>query len=227
MSKDFKVLFIYPNTEMATLVPINLSILAPCLKERGFQVDLFDTTYYHWEEIGFEQKKVELLQLKPFSYEEKGVYFKNTDIFDDLRKKVAEYMPDLIAITLVEDTYELGMSLLSAIRDYNTPVIAGGVFVTFCKEDVIGNDDVDMICIGEGEGALVELCEKMFQKEDYSTIQNLWVKKDGMIVRNPIRKLADLDKLPFLDYDIFEAKRLFMPMYGKIYTMLHVEMDRG
>ena len=67
MSKDFKVLFIYPNTEMATLVPINLSILAPCLKERGFQVDLFDTTYYHWEEIGFEQKKVELLQLKPFS----------------------------------------------------------------------------------------------------------------------------------------------------------------
>lgn len=227
MSKKFKVLFIYPNTEMATLVPINLSILAPCLKERSFQVDLFDTTYYHWEEIGFEQKKVELLQLKPFSYADKGVYFKNTNMFDDLRKKVSEYMPDLIAITLVEDTYELGMSLLSAIRDYNAPVIAGGVFVTFCKEEVIGNEDVDMICIGEGEGALVELCEKMYRKEDYSAIQNLWIKKDGKIVKNPMRKLVDLDDLPFMDYDIFEPKRLLRPMYGKIYTMIHVEMDRG
>ena len=45
MSKDFKVLFIYPNTEMATLVPVNLSLLAPCLKEAGFEVELFDTTY--------------------------------------------------------------------------------------------------------------------------------------------------------------------------------------
>ncbi len=72
MSRDFRVLFIYPNTEMATLVPANLSVLAPSLKEKGFQVDLFDTTYYKWEDTNYEQKKVELLQIKPFSYEEKG-----------------------------------------------------------------------------------------------------------------------------------------------------------
>ena len=101
MSKDFKVLFIYPNTEMATLVPINLSLLAPCLKEAGFEVELFDTTYYKWEDINFEQKKVELLQLKPFSYKEKGVFYKETDMYEDLVKKVGTYKPNLIAITLV------------------------------------------------------------------------------------------------------------------------------
>ena len=131
MSKDFRVLFIYPNTEMATLVPINLSILAPSLKEKGFQVDLFDTTYYKWEEINFEQKKVDLLQLKPFNYEEKGVQYKDTDMHDDLLKKVNEYKPHLIGITMVEDTFGLGMSLLNTIRDYDVPVIAGGVFTTF------------------------------------------------------------------------------------------------
>lgn len=225
--KNFKVLFIYPNTEMATLVPINLSILSPCLKKAGFQVELFDTTYYHWEEKSFEQKKVELLQLRPFSYEEKGVRYKDTDMHGDLVKMVEQYRPDLIAITLVEDTYDLGMSLLESIRDYNAPVAAGGVFVTFSAEEVINNENVDIVCIGEGEDALVELCERMYGKEDYSSVMNLWMKQNGKIIRNPMRRLTDIDSLPDIDYDVFDSKRLYRPMQGKIYTMIHVEIDRG
>ncbi len=227
MSRNFRVLFIYPNTEMATLVPINLSLLAPCLKQAGFEVELFDTTYYKWEDINFEQKKVELLQLKPFSYEEKGVHYKEGDMCEDLVRKVNEYKPDLIGITLVEDTYELGKRLLDAISYYEAPVIAGGVFVTFSPEDVINDENIDMICIGEGEEALVELCERMRGKEDYSSVKNLWIKKNGQVTRNPMRKLTDINKLPFIDYDIFEKKRLYRPMQGKIYTMIHVELDRG
>jgi len=225
--RNLKVLFLYPNTEMATLVPINLSLLAPCLKQAGFEVELFDTTYYKWEEINFEQKKVDLLQLKPFSYKEKGVDYKDTDMYEDLRRQVNDFHPDLIAITLVEDTFDLGMSLLAAIRDYGAPVIAGGVFVTFSAEDVIANDDVDIVCIGEGEDALVELCEKMQRKEDYSSVQNLWLKREGRVIRNPMRRLTDINALPYIDYDIFERKRLYRPMQGKIYTMIHVEIDRG
>ncbi|MFQ5713577.1 MAG: B12-binding domain-containing radical SAM protein [Candidatus Scalinduaceae bacterium] len=227
MSRNFKVLFIYPNTEMATLVPINLSVLAPSLKEKGFQVDLFDTTYYKWEEINFEQKKVELLQLKPFSYEEKDVHYKETDMYEDLVKKVSEFRPNLIGITMVEDTFGIGMLLLNAIKDYDVPVIAGGVFATFSPEEVISNENVDMVCMGEGEEAIVELCEKMYKNEDYSNTENLWVKINGIIKENPMRKLTDLDKIPFIDYDIFERKRLYRPMQGKIYTMIHVEIDRG
>jgi len=227
MSKDFKVLFIYPNTEMATLVPINLSLLAPCLQQKGFEVELFDTTYYKWEEINFEQKKVDLLQLKPFSYKDKGVVYKESDMYEDLARKVNEYKPDLIAITLVEDTFELGMSLLNAIKDYAAPVIAGGVFVTFSAEDVVANENVDMVCIGEGEEALVELCTRMSRGEDYSDVKNLWVKNNTAIIKNPMRALTDINALPFIDYDIFERKRLYRPMQGKIYTMIHMEIDRG
>lgn len=227
MPEKFKVLFIYPNTEMATLVPINLSQLAPCLQAAGFEVSLFDTTYYKWEESNFEQKKVDLLQLKPFSYEEKGVHYKDTDMHADLVKKVDEFRPDLIGITLVEDTYELGMSLLNAVGNYDIPVIAGGVFVTFSAEDVIGNENVDMVCIGEGEEALVELCTKMSRNENYYATGNIWFKKGGSIIKNPLRKLTDINSLPYIDYGIFEKKRLYRPMYGKIYTMIHVEIDRG
>jgi anaerobic magnesium-protoporphyrin IX monomethyl ester cyclase len=227
MTQDFKVLFIYPNTEMATLVPLNLSLLSSCLKEANIDVTLFDTTYYKWEDINFEQQKVELLQLRPFSYDEKGVYYKETDIYDDLVKKIEGCRPNLIAITLVEDTYDFGMSLLAIISHYEIPVIAGGVYVTFSPEEVIAHDNVDLVCVGEGEEALVELCQKMSKGEDYSSIQNIWVKRDGQIIKNSLRKLTDIDKLPFIDYDIFDKKRLYRPMQGKIYTMIHVEIDRG
>ncbi len=226
-NEDFKVLFIYPNTMMATLVPINLSLLSSCLKLNGFQVDLFDTTYYRTEEISFEEKRVELLQIKEFNWEEREIKLKETDIYEDIREKVKTYKPDLIGITIVEDTYSLAVSLLNAIKESNIPVIAGGIFVTFCPEEVIGLEDIDMVCIGEGEEALIELCKKMSRGEDYTGVQNLWIKKDGRITKNPMRKLTDINELPFIDYDIFGKKRLFRPMYGKIYTMIHVEIDRG
>lgn len=212
---------------MATLVPIHFSLLSACLKSHSFDVELFDTTYYKTEEINFEQKKVELLQIKPFRLEEKGVSFKQGDVYEDLAKKVAEYRPDLIGITIVEDTYDLAMSLLKRIRYFNIPVIAGGVFVTFSPEEVIAHDTVDMLCIGEGEEAIVELCEKMSGGEDYTNVRNLWVKKGGAVVRNPLRPLTDINKVPFIDYDIFGRDRLYRPMFGKIFTMAHIEIDRG
>jgi radical SAM superfamily enzyme YgiQ (UPF0313 family) len=227
LNNNFKVLFIYPNTEMATLVPLNISLLSANLKHKNIEVELFDSTYYKWEEISFEQKKVELLQLKPFSYAGHGVQYIETDMYADLALKVRTFSPDLIAITLVEDTFDLGMSLLAAISDYDAPVIAGGVFVTFSADEVISNPNVDMVCIGEGEEALLELCQKMSRKEDYSTIQNLWIKRNGHTIKNPMRKLTDINELPFIDYDVFDRKRLYRPMHGKIHTMIHVEIDRG
>jgi radical SAM superfamily enzyme YgiQ (UPF0313 family) len=225
--EEFKVLFVYPNTMMATLVPINVSLLTSCLRNKGFVVDLFDTTYYRTEDINFEMKKVELLQLKPFSYKDKGIGFKETSIYEDLNKKIAGFKPDLIAITIVEDTWDLAKSLLEASKDCNVPVIAGGVFVTFSPEEVISSENVDMICVGEGEEAIVELCERLSRHEDVSGIKNIWVKTNGRITKNPLRRLVDINTVPFIDYDVFERKRLYRPMYGKIYVMAHVELDRG
>lgn len=222
-----KVLFIYPNTMMATLVPIHLSLLSACLKERSFEVELFDTTFYKTEEISFEEKRVELLQIKPFNYADKGIFLKETDVYDDLLKKISDFQPDLIGLTMVEDTWELSQSLLEKIKDFDIPVIAGGVFVTVAPEEVISNEAIDMVCLGEGEGAIVELCEKISKNEDYTNIRNLWVKKNGKIIKNSLRPLVDINKLPFIDYDIWGRARLGRPMFGKIYTMIQVEMDRG
>lgn len=222
-----KILLIYPNTMMATLVPIHLSLLSACLKDKGFEVELFDTTFYKTEDISFEQKKVELLQLKPFNLADKGVSFIETDIYEDLIKKINEFKPDLIGMTIVEDTWDLAQSLLEKLKNFNIPVVAGGVYITFSPDEVIFNEAIDMICLGEGEEAMVELCQKMSKGEDYSTVKNLWVKKEGKLIKNSLRPLTDINLLPYIDYDLFGKKRLARPMFGRIYTMIHIEMDRG
>jgi len=228
MKKDnFRVLLIYPNTMMATLIPMHVSILSACLKRAGVEVELFDTTYYRTEEINFEQRKVDLLQIKRFNLEKSGVYFKNTDIYQDLKDKVEEFKPNLVGITIVEDTFDLAKSLLAAIAPYNIPTIAGGVFVTFTPRESLSLEGVDMICVGEGEDAIVELVQKMAKGEQYSDIRNLWVRKNGKIIKNILRPPKDLNELPYIDFDIFEPSRLSRPMYGRVFKMLHVELDRG
>jgi radical SAM superfamily enzyme YgiQ (UPF0313 family) len=227
-NKDFKVLFVYPNTMMATLLPLNISLLSACLKEAGFQVELFDTTYYPTEEINFEWKKVKLLQIKPYNLSEAGILFKKTNIYADLQKKILEYQPNLIAVTLVEDTVELACDLLQSVRTYsNVPIIAGGVYVHFSAEELIKKDFIDMVCVGEGEEALVELCQHMCCDKDITKIPNIWISKNGKVFKNPIRPPVNLDDLPFLDFDVFEKSRLGRPMHGTVFRMIHVELDRG
>ena len=79
------------------------------------------------------KRRVELLQLRPFSYEEKGVYYKETDMYEDLVEQVDAYQPNLIAITLVEDTYDLGMSLLAAISHFEHPGGGRGGICHLCS----------------------------------------------------------------------------------------------
>lgn len=228
MKNKFKVLFIYPNSMMVTLLPVHISQLSACLKKNNFQVELFDTTYYPTEKAGFEEKKVELLQLKPFNLKDYGIVFKKNNIYDDLKKKILQYKPDLIGISLVQDTAALGCKLLKFVRQCSsTPIIAGGVYAYWSAEELLEKDYIDMVCVGEGEGAIVELCQKMETNQDITNIDNIWVKKGKEIIKNKVRPLCDINNNPFIDYSIFEKNRVGRPMFGKIFSMIHVEIDRG
>lgn len=223
-----KVLFVYPNLYMMNLVPPVIGVFSALLKREGHTVALFDTTYYQGD-AGFDsdKKKMENLQVRPFNLEEKGIRPKNTDMYADFDAMVKEYQPDLIAMSVVEDVWDLGLSLLKRVRHYRIPTVVGGVFPTFAPEIIIREDAVDMVCVGEGESLLVELCNMIGTGKDFSRIPNLWVKKDGQVVRNPMRERINLDDLPMPDYSLFEENRLYRPMAGKVYRMLPVETHRG
>ena len=228
-----KVLFIYPNTYGMNMLPPAIAMFSAILKKHGHDVQIFDTTYYSLDYgMDSDGSKMERLNVVPFKMETKGIKRKTTDWKKDLHKQISNFKPDLLAISSTEDMWELGIKVLNEIKDYkiknNIPVIAGGVFATFAPEICIKEELVDLVCVGEGENALIDLCNKINNKEDYSEVTNLWVKKDKKIIKkNSISKPVNINDNPIIDISLFEENRLYRPMSGKVYKMMPIETIRG
>ena len=125
--------------------------------------------------------------------------------------------PDVVAFSLTTNAFPHVASLAALTKRHSQALtICGGPHATLCPDEVIALDGIDIICIGEGEGAILDLCQRLEDGQDFSDIPNLWVKsnegdresgkseKVEKICRNPLRPLiADLDELPFPDREVF------------------------
>ena len=177
------ILLIYPNVNGQRQVQMGLASISSVLKEQGHNVDLFDTTFIINE---------------PFD-----------DIASKLKSEMKELSPDLILVGCRSLEFDFMNKLLKAVNTHKLPVIVGGQHPTISPEEVIGSEFVDYICVGEGEEAISDLVSALESKSDTTGIKNIWTKKSGKICRNPIRPLMqDLDKLPFPDYDLFDARHI-------------------
>ena len=114
-----KVLFIYPNTYGMNMIPPAIGLFSALLKERGHQVEIFDSTYYAIDYgIDSDGSQVDKLSVVPFKMEERGIRLRTTDWVEDLKKQVDRFQPDLIAMSTTEDMWELGIRILNVIKDY-------------------------------------------------------------------------------------------------------------
>lgn len=107
--------------------------------------------------------------------------------------------PSLIGFSLSSISIDLVNDIMGDIKQQiKVPIIWGGIGPTLEPERCL--QYADIVCLGEGEYAILELANKLNKGEDISTINNLWIKVGNHIVRNPIRSLIqNLDKLPFPD----------------------------
>ena len=210
-------------------MPNAISILSAVLKADGFKnIDLFDTTFYGTKEDSKDEDRVKTGQVQPFNFDERGIKLKQSDMFQDFFQKIEEFKPDVIYASIVEDTFPIFKKFMEPIENRKITVLAGGVFPTSAPEIVARLNYVDFICLGEGEGAILDLSNALEDDKDPSDIPNLWVKKNGTIVaKNPIRSALDVNSLPVQDLSIFEDVTLHRPMMGKIYRMAPVETQRG
>ena len=116
-----KVLFIYPNTYGMNMLPPAIALFSALLKDQGHTVDLFDATYYQTDHgIDSDGTKAERLNVVPFSASEKGIKMRETNWSDDIKVKVEDFQPDLIALSTTEDMWLLGVRMLDEISEFIT-----------------------------------------------------------------------------------------------------------
>lgn len=227
-----KVLLIYPNLRGMNMLPPAIGLLSAVLKQGGHEVRLFDTTYYATLEdkdadADSDFKKTEMLMARPYTMPQQ-VTVKTSNAFTDFRSLVEEFKPDLLALSATEDMFLLGIKLLQQVRHLEIRTIIGGVFATFAPHVAIRFPEIDIVCVGEGERALLDLCDCIDEGKDFTHINNLWFKDTkGVLSRANPTRMVDMNANPLIDMSIFEEARFYRPMAGKVWRMFPVETHRG
>jgi len=143
-----------------------------------------------------------------FLYSSESQYDDN--LLNDLKERLSQC--DLIGFSTHAISFNKTLQILAYVRELETPIVLGGIQATLDPEMCL--EHADIVCVGEGEGALAELAERIEKNQDFYDVRNLYFKKDGHVIRNPLRPLIkDLDDLPFPDYD---AENHYKISKGKI-----------
>lgn len=229
-----KFLMIYPNSTGNTKVPLGILYILTLLKNQGHEVALFDMTTY-----GVDVNKHDIhirgenLNFRPVELEPYGVVYKQATmkvVENDLVTKIQKFSPDVIGISITEDTSTVGLRLAEVCKQHDAkiPIVFGGVYCMTMPDFVISQPQIDVVCVGEGEQAMLQLMKNMSEGQDIVGIQGLWVKtSDGVIHKTEVAPPTDLDSLPYMDLSLIDDIHFYAPMAGHVYKMVFVEGQRG
>jgi len=91
------------------------------------------------------------------------------------------------------------------------PIAAGGIHVICDPEAVIEHCSIDFICPWEGDVALPQLLDKLESKEDSISVQGIWSKENGKVIRTePQTLIEDLDCLPVSTREIWDMRSVMI-----------------
>ena len=227
-----KILLVYPNLPLMLVPSLAIGLFTDLCKKEGCDVELFETTGYlsdsDIKNISPENR-IKFSQSRPFSYEKDlGVMPKRyADLNRDFEEKIAEFKPDLLFMSVVEDAFWQALELLRVSAKFDVPHIVGGVFPTAAPDVCLSFEEVNAIGIGEGEEILKACIKAIEQDRDFDGIQGVWSKtSDGQIIKSEKPPLVDINQLN-ADYDLFDEVRFMRPMGGRIFKTIPVETYRG
>ena len=223
----FRVLLVYPNLPLMLVPPLSIGLFTHILKNQGYVVELFDTTSYVSDEATSPQNRVKYLQARQFDESnDLGIAIK-WDMLGDFRRKVEEFKPDVLLLSVVEDVFRKALALLREVEDLNIPHLMGGVFPTAAPAKVMKYPEVQMVGPGEGERTIVDVCEAIRNGTPLREVAGIWYRdENGVAHKNPGQPLVELDEcVP--DFSLFEDARFYRPMGGRVFYTYPVETYRG
>jgi radical SAM superfamily enzyme YgiQ (UPF0313 family) len=223
-------MLLYPNLYGMNMLPPAIGLFTALLRRDGHEVSLFDTTVYEdLAPVDSDKQKADNLNARPYDDSLLKQRALHTDPLADFRNQVQQFAPDLIAMSVTEDMFPIGIALLKSLRTKRPPVVAGGVFPTFAPDLALRHSEgcIDYVMKGEGDETLPELCHRLERGIDVSTLPGLHANINGRLIDNPLPRPVELSTLPLPDYGLFEESRYYRPMQGKLWRMLPVQTIRG
>lgn len=185
--EDIDVVLVYPKTGMdlgATIAPPHglLAIAAP-LAKKGYNVKIIDQRVNsNWQ----------------------------TDLADAL-----ECDPICVGISAMTGTQiHFAHKLAQIIRKQTNgriPIVWGGAHPSVMPGQTLEDENVDIVCIGEGDITFSELIEAMQAKKSLSTISGIGFKNANEITINQSRPLLDVETLLPTPWELLDIESYIHP----------------
>lgn len=159
--------------------PLGIMYIASELKKmKGVQVDIIDTTF---------------------------VRNPKRHIQRCLKNKKYDLIGFSVMTSMLKDACE--MAAVVKAGNPGTKVIFGGSHPTVAPKSTLENENVDAVCIGEGEKTMRGLIEADI---GFGGVEGIWFKQGGEIIKNqPRHPVEDLDDLEMPSRDLLDMRRYF------------------
>ena len=173
--------------------PIGLAYIAAVLEKNNINVKILDTVALGWR--------------SPIVYESNGVKYLRYSLTDEqIAKEIINYNPDIVGISCMtsanaENAYHVARIAKKSKK--NVYVVLGGAHATVLYHEVLKEESVDSVVIGEGEETMLQIVQALSKSEDLSKILGVAYKNGSHINFNPKDKyIENLDELPFPAYHL-------------------------
>jgi anaerobic magnesium-protoporphyrin IX monomethyl ester cyclase len=194
----------YPGSDPpAGNLPLGLMYIAAVLQKNGYTVEILDAFITG---RAIEEKKT-------------GDEFTIGLPFDQIAIEIGSRKPDIVGIA-GPFTSQIGnaIKVSEATKQANPKILTviGGPHVTLVpKEFLEETKTADIVVMGEGEYAMLEIAQYFEGKKKLSAIKGIAYRDDAKIVVNDRRPfLENLDELPYPAYDLVDMERYLNPPKG-------------
>lgn len=174
--KNINVVIIQPNEPFGNIyLPESIIDIATILKTSGVNVKVIDT------------------KLHNLSVEQTVNILRRINL-------------DILCITGLNCSYRYIKDLCIEFKRFfpEIPIVAGGHFIMSIPETILSKVPIDIACTGEGDEIIVELIERLYNKEPLDNINNIAYKFNDRIIKNEFKLVEDIDKNPLPAYELFD-----------------------
>lgn len=169
------VLLIYPNVSLSgienevKLPPLGLAYIAAVLEKNDIDVEILD------------------------------MYAQTTSI-KDLENILSRKQPKIVGITCLTPFVSAVFKIAKLVKDtIDATVIVGGAHATALPKEILSENSIDYVVLGEGEYTMLELSKHFLKGENkLENINGIAYNDHGKFHKNNDREfIQDLDKIPF------------------------------
>ena len=162
--------------------PLGLAYISAILKKSGYKVDCLNLNHLEGS------------------------------IKDVLNKKLDSQLYSFVCTGGNTLTYSIIETILNAAKNHKSKpkTIIGGPIITSEPEIIFKALTPDFGVIGEGEETIIELLKSIEKNKELNKVQGIICKEGDNIIITPKRKsIANLDSLPWPDFDGLEGAKQF------------------